>query len=417
MTQPIDFVPPSVWSLRLPTSCFLVTLASTESTLGLASLAPRISATGSARYFRCDFTQTLLILQHKKYKKMSPPIPCLDLLIPELFDMVLGHLSTNDMVRLGECSRRFRYRTQPAIFANENAREYAMAWACKRDLDQLFERAVAYGAPISMAATEAHGRGERIITLAAAALHQRQYLFRRLIELGARIDDPAITDQQLRSFARVLCKPEHHDTHLYDFLEANLAVQLPQKHRDFLLGRVVETGFMKCHTGPQLDIVRMILQSGASVGHTWLWQSPRSGDLTVSAASRAILSDRPDLLRLFLDMGASADRHDQPDPYKKRFQLGNPNEAAAYAMALDDGTSVPSEAVQLYTLERNSKVPLCTYLEHVSDWTAGGAPEGPEICSSHALRKLEWILARLWNTKQSGFLAVRQKSDGIAYSR
>ena len=23
----------------------------------------------------------------------------------------------------------------------------------------------------------------------------------------------------------------------------------------------------------------------------------------------------------------------------------------------------------------------------------------------------------LWNTKQSGFLAVRQKSDGIAYSR
>ncbi|KAK3317908.1 hypothetical protein B0H66DRAFT_555814 [Apodospora peruviana] len=349
---------------------------------------------------------------------MDPSRPSLIALLPqELLDNIVAHLNPRAMARLGQCSKHLGARLEHVLYAHEDNRNQAMAWACKHGVMGTIDRALSYGASVSAVCLPppmcATSTAYKTLTLYLAAKHNQPDTFRHLLDLGATVD---VDDEHgkvdpftVRGLARSLCRrPANIDLFLRPFLgpPSNLLTrffdQITINHVFLDLLRFAD----QPGTVP-LDIVQTVLDdSRADPNYVRSDKGDRVRKTFMAPLSAAVLARRSDIFRLLVERGA----HVSAEPRPRHLALPHrplhvPVLAAAYAMATTTTTTSKVEEdasiamMQLcldYGADINVRVPfvsddrscrammfttpLLTFLTNVPEWTES------------AVTKLEYLL-------------------------
>lgn len=234
---------------------------------------------------------------------MPPSQPKLDSLAAELLDQILVNLDLVDISRLSCCNRRLNHDVEQTLYGNATSRNRAMKWACETGNTSVVHRAIAYGSspsivpvPRRQIQTAQSPQSLNTPTLYLAARHGQVATFRRLIQLGSRVDEREVDPLTVRALVERLCHPVDFDL-LDPFLQSGLASQLGQQMRDEALI------FVATSVAPivPLDIVRMLLDGGASPNCV---RSGRAKDGSISPLSAALITRRTDLFQLLVARGA-----------------------------------------------------------------------------------------------------------------
>ncbi|KAK4450422.1 hypothetical protein QBC34DRAFT_424580 [Podospora aff. communis PSN243] len=285
----------------------------------------------------------------------------LEALPEETFRELLRHMGVKDVVRLGSCSMNLRHRTQPVIFNDQDCRERALEWACENNLVHLFERAVEYGANISVIASRKNHRQlyeeyrdrdpynneligwtlvdmgmnisaiiqsqgldikcphvvpgmhvaePRRLLLALAARHDDPTLFRRLISLGARLkndENGYYSTMDYWALCDSLADPAKQSTHLEPFYRAGLVLKLPgQAHRRFWKSLWSKAALHRLQGGKQLppaNVLRQLMGTGSLVAcrhQTWMIRLEGGDETIMSAMAAALLCDHKVMVDVML---------------------------------------------------------------------------------------------------------------------
>ncbi|KAL8370023.1 hypothetical protein RB595_000401 [Gaeumannomyces hyphopodioides] len=330
----------------------------------------------------------------------------LERLVPELMDMMLyeAALDLADLSRLSRTSRALYGQLLPRLLATEKLRNQAMRWALVKNLDGLVHKAVLHGAPASTIVITAStvairvwwtargariaGTGEEELTLGVAARHGSVGAFRRLVEVGARVDCLGVDNACLRALPWSIVHPAS-TAFLQIFLDGpgprvadgpkivtdtpSLVSQLSQHQLDQMLFNVVEMQNSKQSTWTAsscLDLAKRLLSAGANPNPNWIFlgeSSSRPGPnrshrgIFLPTLSAAVITRSAELVRLLLESGASVDALDQEffsvvdrhgnyprwdpitggiyDPLGRRPALANHGPMFAVAYALAEGLS------------------------------------------------------------------------------
>jgi len=322
-------------------------------------------------------------------------LSAIELLVQEMFDLVIDDLPFEELARLSTCSKRMCARLAPVLFATEEQRSRTMKWACENGLDSLVRIAISYGADINTVSLPDPGRTGlpfTTLTLHLAAKHRRIETFSLLLQLGAQVGETQAKSGTNLALVKQLCQPAHHVALLEPFLRAGLINQLSQELRNYTLLQALgpHKGKEPEHANlPSLKVVRMLLDSGANPNY--VLRHAQTKTQTISPLSAAILSRRWDLFDLLLERGADINNvhTTKPvEPYPRGLPLRVPILAAVAAMATGTDGRVCVDQVDRCLLagaDINLAVlyvpfeagmclvtPLTVYLEKVEIWKDNG---------------------------------------------
>ncbi|KAL8420363.1 hypothetical protein RB594_003232 [Gaeumannomyces avenae] len=278
-----------------------------------------------------------------------------------------------------------------------------MEWALTKNVDSLVHKAVLHGAPVSThlkwarwtaLGARVEGTGQETLTLDCAARNESFGAFRRLIEIGARVDCLGADGRGLAWGLAGLIVPRTSSEFLRIFLDylgpraadgleivadaPPLVSRLQQYELDEMLYRVVdmenyredyseENRLRPCTwtASSCLDFAKRLLSAGARPNPNWIFlEEPSSQEdhnrrhrgIFLPTLSAAIMTRSASLVRLLLDSGANVDALDrkffaitddpehpiggQPDPCLHRYSwprppiaYHGPMFAVAYALA------------------------------------------------------------------------------------
>ncbi|KAF4629604.1 hypothetical protein G7Y89_g8537 [Cudoniella acicularis] len=342
-------------------------------------------------------------------------------LASELLDMIAVYLDLVEISRLLQCSRNLHRRLEPVLYADGNALNDAMLWACKNGSLRTIRLAVSYGARVSQVIVRKRVpksdslKSFQPLTLHLAAKKGHADAFALLLELGAGITGSESDSSQFKACplcvnfntvgyadSKSLQALVRHlrvgsvgtEVLLRHFLAAGLGPQIREFARldptlDIPAAAII-------HNGGSLDLVKIILDDGAP-----LKQLARIGKRTfISPLSAAILVNSTPLVDLMIARGADihctdgafftsrkaaynfSETEDFPYPFWKPLHI--PIFAAAQAMAkygvammqrcLDEGADInrPSHRTGVTRQPFNRQynyTPLLFYLESITSWS------------------------------------------------
>ncbi|KLU87250.1 hypothetical protein MAPG_06251 [Magnaporthiopsis poae ATCC 64411] len=271
-----------------------------------------------------------------------PPLSNLERLLPELMMMVLYEtdLGLADLSRLARTSWALYGQVLPRLLASDELKNKAMQRALARNISSLVDKVVLYGGPVSTVVSRAEwtswgtrwpGTGRTVLTLGLTARQGSFRAFKRLVELGARVDCPEIDIYASRSLISSIVQPSS-SAFLKIFLDGDLETatenpplvsQLPQHQLDAMLYHVAEMQNYKHSAWTAsscVDFAKRLITAGADPNPSWvLLEDPklnrarrrcRRRGIFLPTLSAAIISRSVDLVRLLLESGASVEALD-----------------------------------------------------------------------------------------------------------
>ncbi|KAH9210788.1 hypothetical protein DL95DRAFT_526125 [Leptodontidium sp. 2 PMI_412] len=292
----------------------------------------------------------------------------LELLIPELLDLIVNNLKNNyaAISRMVQCSKCLYSRLKPMLYGSPAALERAMRRACKAGNVQTIQVATSYGAEVS-----AIGRYYRCSTLKLAAERGHVEAFDLLVKLGATFNYSNVTLSP--RFSRLLCSPVK-EAVLFSFLKAGFA-SVPGI--ELSLCSVIRTGGSP-------DLVQALLDHGLNINRH---ERTNGHHIIVTPLSTAIMENRMSIFDVLTERGADIHGTEKCNPFKKavpypfREPLHLPIYAAAVSMAKYGSTAMIKRCLDLgadinhrsHTRAHPSAFAVCTtpllmYLSAIESW-------------------------------------------------
>lgn len=277
---------------------------------------------------------------------MEQPILKLDMMVNDILDLILDHLSLRDLSSLSKCSKLLNYRMEPTMFRGQSRKELAVGWAClNADLD-LLRRAVSWKASVTvpmyyyMRDHPSLLDPPRYFPLHLATETGDPAIFELLIKLGATLDfavengEYQDADEEAEQITRDvenllenLCQKENVEQ-LKVFVHSGLVSTPPAMndllHIDNCLLRVMDA------IEASIDTVRFLLDNGADPKRL---QRLHDYDLPCPL-TLAIMNNRLDMAELLHERGANANGKEvlENDDATPRWHSYTPIFAAAHQM-------------------------------------------------------------------------------------
>ncbi|KAI1877610.1 hypothetical protein JX265_003618 [Neoarthrinium moseri] len=224
------------------------------------------------------------------------PTELLDVLLDELGESLIS--SAPALLR---CCKQLYRRLVPCLYTRKDVRNRAMAWACRAGVLEVVELAAFYGAPVSTAISTS---GVQDLTLHLAIKGGKSDVFKLLLQLGARLDDPVMSQQGRQrvhsSIMKRFCSPRYASSNpnlIKMFFESRLQNQM----RDDGCGpEVYDPLAQLIVAGASTELVRLLLRQGADP--EGIRRCSRKDYLCPLSA--AITVGSPSIFRLLLEHGA-----------------------------------------------------------------------------------------------------------------